>query len=236
MAATGESVVAETLDTAGKVANTVAAEAGTVANLTLAGAFKAVGFAIKSIPVIGWIIAGIAALATGVYALTSKQREAKKAQEEFAKSFSENIYKPIGSIEELSLKYTKLGDNIKEKEKFIQQNQKAFDELGVSINGVKDAENLLIDGLDFSDLKIGSRLKIAETVILEVTQIGKEDHPSIVTKTYGVSLLPTEGLFCKVISGGKVKKGAHEFRQKAPGHRARESGRRHIRSSVGNRC
>jgi len=71
------------------------------------------------------------------------------------------------------------------------------------------AENLLIDGLDFSDLKIGSRLKIAETVILEVTQIGKEDHPSIVTKTYGVSLLPTEGLFCKVISGGKVKKGAH---------------------------
>jgi len=70
------------------------------------------------------------------------------------------------------------------------------------------AENLLIDGLDFSDLEVGSRLKIAETVILEVTQIGKEDHSSIVTKTFGVSLLPTEGLFCKVIIGGKVNKGA----------------------------
>jgi MOSC domain-containing protein YiiM len=40
-----------------------------------------------------------------------------------------------------------------------------------------------------------------------VTQIGKEDHPSVVTRTYGVSLLPYEGLFCRVLRGGAVKKG-----------------------------
>jgi|GEM_PF-836797 len=185
VAATGESVVAETLDTAGKVANTVAAEAGTVANLTLAGAFKAVGFAIKSIPVIGWIIAGIAALATGVYALTSKQREAKKAQEEFAKSFSENIYKPIGSIEELSLKYTKLGDNIKEKEKFIQQNQKAFDELGVSINGVKDAENLLIENKDRFVLA-----QIAKAKALVYTQQSSDKIKELMKKQLEYDAMP----------------------------------------------
>lgn len=69
------------------------------------------------------------------------------------------------------------------------------------------AENILIDGLDLYRAEVGSRIRLAEDVILEVTQIGKEDHPSIVTRTYGVSLLPTEGLFCKVIRGGKIKKG-----------------------------
>jgi len=43
--------------------------------------------------------------------------------------------------------------------------------------------------------------------MLEVTQIGKEDHPSIVFETYGISLLPSEGLFCKVVAGGIIKKG-----------------------------
>jgi len=69
------------------------------------------------------------------------------------------------------------------------------------------AENLLIDGLDLSGLHVGSRLQLGGNVILEVTQIGKEDHPSIVSKTFGVSLLPSEGLFCRVIKGGKIRKG-----------------------------
>ncbi|MDD5749041.1 MAG: MOSC domain-containing protein [Actinomycetota bacterium] len=69
------------------------------------------------------------------------------------------------------------------------------------------AENILIEGLDLSALSQGSRLKLGRTAILEVTQVGKEDHPSIVTKTFGVSLLPSEGLFCRVIEGGTIRKG-----------------------------
>ena len=69
------------------------------------------------------------------------------------------------------------------------------------------AENVLIQGLDLSSLAPGSRIRLGEDVLLEVTQIGKEDHPSIVSRTFGVSLLPTEGLFCVVVSGGRVKKG-----------------------------
>jgi MOSC domain-containing protein YiiM len=69
------------------------------------------------------------------------------------------------------------------------------------------AENILIEGLDFSDFSVGDRFKLGPSVILEITQIGKEDHPSIVSRTFGVSLLPSEGLFCKVIKGGKIKKG-----------------------------
>ena len=69
------------------------------------------------------------------------------------------------------------------------------------------AENLLIEGIDLALVGVGGRLKIGDDTVLEVTQIGKEDHPSVVTRTFGVSLLPYEGLFCRVINGGRIKKG-----------------------------
>jgi len=69
------------------------------------------------------------------------------------------------------------------------------------------AENLLIEGLDLSEAGVGSKLKIGNDAVLEVSQIGKEDHPSVVTRTLGVTLLPYEGLFCRVIHGGHIKKG-----------------------------
>lgn len=85
--------------------------------------------------------------------------------------------------------------------------EKANREHGLTAGPGDFAENILIDGLDLSTLKAGDQIRISEETILEVTQIGKEDHPSIVTKTLGVSLLPYEGLFCKVICGGNIKKG-----------------------------
>lgn len=69
------------------------------------------------------------------------------------------------------------------------------------------AENILIDGLDALQLKPGDRFQLGDSAVLEVSQIGKPDHPSVVTRTFGVSLLPHEGLFCKVICGGSIRKG-----------------------------
>jgi MOSC domain-containing protein YiiM len=85
--------------------------------------------------------------------------------------------------------------------------QKANKEHHLNAGPGEFAENILIDGLDLSDLIVGSRIKLGENTVLEVTQIGKEDHPSIVSRTLGVSLLPQEGIFCKVVKGGKIKKG-----------------------------
>lgn len=144
-AATTQNTIAQGANTVATGAQTAAATAGTVANFTLAGAFRAVGLAIKSIPVFGWVLAGISALIALVSHFSSKARETKKAQEEFSKAMIEGCYKPIGKVEELSVKYTALGDNIKEKEQFIKDNKKAFDELGVSVTSVRDAENLLIN-------------------------------------------------------------------------------------------
>ncbi len=69
------------------------------------------------------------------------------------------------------------------------------------------AENLLIEEIDLISVGVGGQLKIGSDVILEVSQIGKEDHPSVVTRTFGVTLLPYEGLFCRVLSGGIIHKG-----------------------------
>lgn len=155
VAATNTSTASEKANTISKNANSTAntvqaatAKAGTIANIGLAGAFRMVGAAIKSIPVFGWILAGISAL-IGLYShFSSKASEAKKAQEEFSKSMVENCYKPIGTIKDLSARWVELGDNLEAKKKFIEENRQKFDELGVSINGVTDAENLLVANKD----------------------------------------------------------------------------------------
>jgi MOSC domain-containing protein YiiM len=85
--------------------------------------------------------------------------------------------------------------------------QKANEEHGLDAGPGDFAENVLIEGMDLSLLTVGSRLRLGTTAILEVTQIGKEDHPSVVTETFGISLLPDEGLFCRVIEGGLIRKG-----------------------------
>ena len=143
-----QATTAESADTAAKGLNTVAAGGATAANLTLAGAIRAVGLAIKSIPVFGWILAGISALITAGTLLyrkfTSEHKAMQKANEEFSKSVIESSYKTIGAVENLSLQWSKLGNDMKAKEKFIKDNKKAFDDLGISIKKVHDAENLLI--------------------------------------------------------------------------------------------
>lgn len=147
-AATAANTVGKTANTVATGAQATAATAGTVANIGLAGAFRLVGVAIKSIPVFGWILAGISGL-IGLYSyFSSRSREAKKAQEEFSKAMIDGCYKPIGTVESLSEKYKELGDNLEAKKAFIEQNKKAFDELGVSVNDVTDAENLLIRNKD----------------------------------------------------------------------------------------
>lgn len=159
---------AQVANTAAQTGQTAAATAGAVANFTLAGAFRAVGVAVKSIPVFGWILAGISALIGLVAFFAGKANEAKKAAEEFRKAVSDLAYKPVGAVMELSNAWEKLGDNLEAKQKFIEENQKKFDELGVSVRNVHDAENLLIKNKDaFINAQIA---KAKALVVLSQTQ------------------------------------------------------------------
>lgn len=138
------SVGATTGAAAAQAVQTTSATAGTVANIGLAGAFRMVGAAIKSIPVFGWILAGISALIALVSHFVSKANESKKATEEWYNAIAENAYKPIASIMELSDKWNALGNDLEAKKQFIENNKKAFEDLGVSVRDVVDAENVLV--------------------------------------------------------------------------------------------
>ena len=155
-AAQGANTVATGVQTAG-------ATAGTVANIGLAGAFRMVGAAIKSIPVFGWILAGISGLIALVSHFVGKAREAKKAQEEWYKAIAENAYKPIATIEQLSVQWNQLGNDLEAKKKFIENNKKAFDELGVSIKDELDAENLLVSN---KEAFVNAQIEKAKAMIL----------------------------------------------------------------------
>lgn len=155
-------------NTAATGAQAEAATAGTAANITLAGAFRMVGAAISSIPVFGWIAAGITALISVISIFSSKASEAKKKAEEFYNGVAENAYKPIANVEMLATKWAELGDKFEAKQAFIEQNRSEFDELGVSINGVTDAENLLVNHTkEFIDAQIE---KAKAAVYLEQAQ------------------------------------------------------------------
>ena len=87
---------------------------------------------------------------------------------------------------------------------------------GESIDTVKEilptlkngafAENIITRGIDLNTLKIGDRLQIGDTVVLEITQIGKECHNSgcAIKKATGDCIMPREGIFARVIKGGKL--------------------------------
>ena len=70
------------------------------------------------------------------------------------------------------------------------------------------AENLTTKGIDLAGLPIGTRLNAGKEVVLEMTQIGKECHAACaIRQQVGDCIMPREGIFAKVIRGGRVKAG-----------------------------
>ena len=71
----------------------------------------------------------------------------------------------------------------------------------------KFAENITTEGLELYTLPIGQRLKIGKSIV-EVTQIGKECHRHCqIYKQVGMCIMPTEGIFVKVIAEGEIQAG-----------------------------
>jgi len=70
------------------------------------------------------------------------------------------------------------------------------------------AENITTRDIDLSKLMVGQKLKIGKEVILEITQIGKKCHDECeIKRVVGKCVMPKEGIFARVISGGKIKVG-----------------------------
>ena len=70
------------------------------------------------------------------------------------------------------------------------------------------AENITTSGIEIWQLELGTRLGVGREAELEITQIGKECHDRCaIYHQVGDCVMPREGIFARVLRGGKVKPG-----------------------------
>ncbi|MBI5212925.1 MAG: MOSC domain-containing protein [Nitrospirae bacterium] len=85
---------------------------------------------------------------------------------------------------------------------------KKMQDMGLNVKPGDFAENITTEGLDLPSLPLGTRMKIGKDVIGEVSQIGKECHTKCaIYQQAGDCVMPKEGIFIKVLKGGKIKVG-----------------------------
>jgi TatD DNase family protein len=90
----------------------------------------------------------------------------------------------------------------------------AFRETGAEVADGDFGENLVVEGIDFSGLPLGTVLCCGEAV-LEITQIGKECRSRCqIFDRMGDCIMPREGAFARVIKGGSICAGDEMYVRK----------------------
>lgn len=82
-----------------------------------------------------------------------------------------------------------------------------FNEKGAGVIPGDFGENLVVEGIDFSSLPVGTWLRCKD-VLLEITQIGKECHSHCaIYHKMGDCIMPREGVFARVLESGQISVG-----------------------------
>ena len=83
----------------------------------------------------------------------------------------------------------------------------AFNARGADVQPGAFGENLVVEGFDFRALPVGTLLRCGD-VLLEMTQIGKECHSHCeIFKRMGECIMPTQGVFARVLEPGEIRVG-----------------------------
>ena len=101
---------------------------------------------------------------------------------------------------------------------FLGQNEiDAFKARGAQVEAGAFGENIVAEGFTFKNLPVGTRLKSGD-VFFEITQIGKECHSHCaIYHQVGDCIMPREGVFARVLHGGKISVGDElELAKKIP--------------------
>ena len=79
--------------------------------------------------------------------------------------------------------------------------------MGLNVDAGDFAENLTTEGVELVTLPLGAGVRIGDA-LLEITQIGKECHTRCaIYDQAGDCVMPKEGVFARVVKGGKVQAG-----------------------------
>jgi len=81
-------------------------------------------------------------------------------------------------------------------------------EKGLEVSFGDFAENIATTGVDWKTIPVGTRIRLGQKVLVEITQIGKECHNrcAIYYKA-GDCIMPREGVFARVLEEGKIRCG-----------------------------
>lgn len=82
-----------------------------------------------------------------------------------------------------------------------------FNKKGAGVSPGAFGENLIVEGIDFRSLPVGTRLRCG-SVLLEMTQIGKDCHSHCqIYHKVGDCIMPREGVFARVLQPGRIETG-----------------------------
>lgn len=83
----------------------------------------------------------------------------------------------------------------------------AFRARGAKVEDGAFGENLLVEGIDFASLPVGTIFRCND-VVLELTQVGKKCHQGCaIFQEMGDCIMPREGVFTRVLHGGIICEG-----------------------------
>lgn len=124
---------------------------------------------------------GLSAAITAVITITSrlieKQRAIREEQQKLADTIANTSASQIANYEAVRIAYNKLGDDIKAKEKFINDNQDAFKKLGVAVDDVNDADNVFIRNTEAFKNAIMERARATAAM-----EVAAENYKEIIKK------------------------------------------------------
>jgi MOSC domain-containing protein YiiM len=76
---------------------------------------------------------------------------------------------------------------------------------GLQVDFGDFAENVATEGVNWKALPLGTRVRLGQEVVVEITKIGKECHKKCaIYYQAGDCIMPREGVFAKVIDGGTL--------------------------------
>lgn len=79
---------------------------------------------------------------------------------------------------------------------------------GLDVSFGDFAENIATEGVNWKVIPVGTKVRIGESVLLEITQIGKECiRKCAIYYQAGDCIMPKEGVFARVLKGGKIQSG-----------------------------
>lgn len=148
---TKAAATAETIRTWAVGRGVIATKAATIAQAAFNAVAKANPYVLLAMAVVT-VVGALYALAKGNEA-AKKAEEERQAQLERTKEINEGIARSIGesagaqiaAYNKLQRAWKALGDDMVKRRKFVDENKKAFQELGLSVNSVKDAEAVLVN-------------------------------------------------------------------------------------------